>query len=153
MQQSQAIYILIVKPSGESLSTRLVLQYVKIPIDRSFFSTKDSRFLLVTTVTVISHYVSIPFTRGFFCSDMTIKYPYKTDTIPAYAAVLLSIGLPIVWVRWLWCSILLGQSFDHLDVDNRIRQTILFHTLSETTIHDSFGIMWTKNRQYQTILS
>ena len=99
MQQSQAIYILIVKPSGESLSTRLVLQYVKIPIDRSFFSTKDSRFLLVTTVTVISHYVSIPFTRGFFCSDMTIKYPYKTDTIPAYAAVLLSIGLPIVWVR------------------------------------------------------
>jgi len=47
---------------------------------------------------VISHYVAMPFTRGFFCSDMTIKYPYKGNTIPAYAAVILSIGLPIIWV-------------------------------------------------------
>lgn len=53
---------------------------------------------ILTTVTVISHYVAMPFTRGFFCADMTIKYPYKTNTIPAYAAVILSIGLPIVWM-------------------------------------------------------
>jgi hypothetical protein len=53
---------------------------------------------LVTAVTVVSHYVAMPFIRGFFCSDPMIKYPYKDDTIPVYAAVLLSIGLPIVWV-------------------------------------------------------
>jgi hypothetical protein len=53
----------------------------------------------VIVVTVISHYIATPFTRGFFCSDMTIKYPYKGDTIPVYAVVILSIGLPIIWVR------------------------------------------------------
>jgi phosphatidate phosphatase len=53
---------------------------------------------ILTTVTVISHYIATPFTRGFFCSDTMIRYPYKGDTIPVYAAVLLSIGLPIVWM-------------------------------------------------------
>ena len=52
----------------------------------------------MATVTVISHYIAQPFTRGFFCSDPMIKYPLKTDTIPAYAAIILSIGVPIVWV-------------------------------------------------------
>jgi len=56
--------------------------------------------IILAVITVISHYVAQPFTRGFFCSDSAIKYPYKGDTIPVYAAVLLSIGLPIVsmWI-------------------------------------------------------
>ncbi|CAF1093839.1 unnamed protein product [Adineta ricciae] len=54
--------------------------------------------IILLVVTVISHYVAIPFTRGFFCSDTSIKYPYKDNTIPTYAAVILSIGVPIVWM-------------------------------------------------------
>ena len=69
--------------------------------DLSFFKNNVAHFFfncLVLVVTVISHYVAIPFTRGFFCSDTSIKYPYKNNTIPTYAAVILSIGVPIVWV-------------------------------------------------------
>ena len=49
-------------------------------------------------VSIISHYQTTPFTRGFFCSDATIKYPYKDNTVPTYAAVILSVGVPIIWV-------------------------------------------------------
>ncbi|CAF1012144.1 unnamed protein product [Rotaria sp. Silwood1] len=52
---------------------------------------------ILTTITVISHYIAKPFTRGFFCSDTSIKYPYKDNTIPTYAAVILSIVLPVMW--------------------------------------------------------
>ena len=53
---------------------------------------------LVLAVSVVSHFLIPPFTRGFFCSDTSIRYPYKGDTIPFYAAVILSVVLPIVWV-------------------------------------------------------
>ena len=53
---------------------------------------------LVLTVSIVSHYFIPPFTRGFFCSDTSIRYPYKEDTIPFYAAAILSVALPIVWV-------------------------------------------------------
>ncbi|CAF0957456.1 unnamed protein product [Adineta steineri] len=56
--------------------------------------------IILLVVTVISHFVAIPFTRGFFCSDASIKYPLKGNTIPTYAAVILSIGLPLV-VMWI----------------------------------------------------
>jgi len=59
---------------------------------------------LVLVVTVISHFVAQPFTRGYFCSDTTIKYPYKDNTIPTYAAVILSIAVPIIWVIELFVS-------------------------------------------------
>ncbi|CAF3678593.1 unnamed protein product [Adineta steineri] len=55
---------------------------------------------VLLTVSAISHFLIQPFTRGFFCSDTTIRYPYKGDTVPIYAAIILSIGLPIVWVMW-----------------------------------------------------
>ncbi|CAF2994059.1 unnamed protein product [Rotaria sp. Silwood2] len=53
---------------------------------------------ILLAITVISHYIATPFARGFFCSDTSIKYPYKDNTIPTYAAVILSIGLPVVWM-------------------------------------------------------
>ncbi|CAF1089501.1 unnamed protein product [Rotaria sordida] len=53
---------------------------------------------ILTVITVISHYVATPFTRGFFCTDTAIKYPYKDNTIPTYAAVILSIALPVIWM-------------------------------------------------------
>ncbi|CAF3145574.1 unnamed protein product [Rotaria socialis] len=54
--------------------------------------------IILLIVSIISHYEAAPFTRGFFCSDATIKYPYKNDTIPAYAAIILSVGVPIIWI-------------------------------------------------------
>ncbi|CAF1195378.1 unnamed protein product [Adineta steineri] len=56
--------------------------------------------IILLVVTVISHFVAIPFTRGFFCSDTSIKYPLKGNTVPTSAAVILSIGLPLV-VMWI----------------------------------------------------
>ncbi|CAF1247469.1 unnamed protein product [Rotaria magnacalcarata] len=54
--------------------------------------------IILLVVSIISNTTAIPFTRGFFCSDATIKYPYKDNTIPAYAAVILSVGVPIIWI-------------------------------------------------------
>ncbi|CAF1130194.1 unnamed protein product [Rotaria sordida] len=56
--------------------------------------------IILLVITIISHYVAKPFTRGFFCSDASIQYPHKDNTIPTYAAVILSIGLPILWM-WI----------------------------------------------------
>jgi hypothetical protein len=66
-----------------------------------FLEKYKLEFLLVLAVTLISHFVAKPFTRGFFCSDTSIQYPYKDNTVPTSAAVILSIGLPVIWVRYL----------------------------------------------------
>ncbi|CAF1140870.1 unnamed protein product [Rotaria sordida] len=55
---------------------------------------------ILLAVSLVSHYLIQPFTRGFFCSDISIRYPYKGDTIPFYAAAILSVVLPIVWM-WI----------------------------------------------------
>ncbi|CAF0986674.1 unnamed protein product [Rotaria sp. Silwood1] len=56
--------------------------------------------IILLIVTLLSHYVAKPFTRGFFCSDTSIQYPYNVNTIPTYAAVILSIVLPMLWM-WI----------------------------------------------------
>lgn len=43
-----------------------------------------------------SYFLVTPVTRGFSCSNTSIKNPYLTDTIPTYAAVAISVGLPLV---------------------------------------------------------
>lgn len=53
---------------------------------------------VVLVITIIAHYVAKPFTRGFFCSDTSIQYPYKNNTVPTSAAIILSIFLPLLWV-------------------------------------------------------
>jgi len=55
---------------------------------------------LVLVATLLANYVAQPFTRGFFCSDTSIQYPYKNNTIPTFAAVILSIFLPVIWVKY-----------------------------------------------------
>ncbi|CAF0930169.1 unnamed protein product [Adineta steineri] len=55
--------------------------------------------LILLIITLITHFVAKPFARGFSCSDTTIRYPLRDDTIPVYAAVLLSIGLPLA-IMW-----------------------------------------------------
>jgi hypothetical protein len=79
-----------------------------------------SFIVLVTVITVISHFVAQPFVRGYFCSDTSIRYPYKNDTIPAYAAVLLSIGLPVVSVIESFLPQKDSKYYHYLDVDYRI---------------------------------
>ncbi|CAF4108573.1 unnamed protein product [Rotaria magnacalcarata] len=56
--------------------------------------------IILIAITVITHFVAKPFTRGFFCSDTSIQYPNQDNTIPTSAAVILSIGLPIIWM-WI----------------------------------------------------
>ncbi|UJR14054.1 hypothetical protein I4U23_001051 [Adineta vaga] len=52
--------------------------------------------LILIAVTVVAHYIATPFTRGFHCSDKSIRHPKRDNTIPTYAAVILSIGLPLL---------------------------------------------------------
>jgi hypothetical protein len=40
--------------------------------------------LLVSTVFLIVHLLIHPFDRGFYCTDETIRFPYKEDTVPLW---------------------------------------------------------------------
>lgn len=94
----------------------------------------------MAVVTVVSHYVAVPFTRGFFCSDTTIKYPYRDNTIPTYAAVILSIALPVVWVRHSRlppCSIASSLVLFDVDVGDGILQTVLLQMVSKAMVSHS----------------
>ncbi|XP_004678375.1 PREDICTED: lipid phosphate phosphohydrolase 1 isoform X1 [Condylura cristata] len=44
-----------------------------------------------------------PFQRGFFCTDTSIKYPYKDSTIPTTMLSIVGLGLPI-------SSIIIGET-------------------------------------------
>ena len=37
--------------------------------------------------------------RGFYCDDESIRYPYRPDTVPTWALVVGSVGIPLVAVR------------------------------------------------------
>ena len=82
---------------------RIIIDIISLLIRKLiFFCHKISLldlFSAVLAITIIAHFVAKPFTRGFFCSDTTIQYPKKDNTIPTAAAVILSIFLPIVFVR------------------------------------------------------
>jgi hypothetical protein len=84
---------------------RIFVDIISLIICKSFFvlleKSKFRFFFLVLAATIISHYVAKPFTRGFFCSDTSIQYPHKDNTIPTSAAVILSIGLPVIWVSYM----------------------------------------------------
>ncbi len=83
---------------------RIIVDIISLSICKKYFSFENNlnslSFLSVLAITLIAHFVAKPFTRGFFCSDTSIQYPYKSNTIPTSAAVILSIGLPILWVRY-----------------------------------------------------
>ena len=36
--------------------------------------------------------------RGFYCDDESIRYPYRPDTVPTWALVVGSVGIPLVAV-------------------------------------------------------
>ncbi|CAF1255448.1 unnamed protein product, partial [Didymodactylos carnosus] len=58
--------------------------------------SNNDQYLLIATL--LSHYVAVPFTRGYFCTDTSIQYPVKSNTIPTYADVILSVLLPVLWM-------------------------------------------------------
>jgi hypothetical protein len=60
------------------------------------------RIFLVLIGALIAQFVAIPFTRGFFCSDASIRYPDKDDTVPIFVVIILSIGVPLVFVRYVY---------------------------------------------------
>ena len=61
-------------------------------------STLNLDEILVLGAVLVCYFIMTPFTRGFFCADTTIRYPYKTDTVPTYVAIILSIGTPLCFV-------------------------------------------------------
>ena len=39
-----------------------------------------------------------PYKRGFFLEDTTIRYPFKEDTVPTWALILISYSLPTIMI-------------------------------------------------------
>ena len=37
--------------------------------------------------------------RGFYCDDDSIRFPYRPDTVPTWALVVGSVGIPLAAVR------------------------------------------------------
>ena len=40
----------------------------------------------------------VSYKRGFFCDDSSIRFPYKTGTVPTFALAIISVILPVVVV-------------------------------------------------------
>ena len=40
--------------------------------------------------------------RGFFCDDESIKLPYLVGTVPTWALILGSLGVPLLTVCMTW---------------------------------------------------
>ncbi|KAM9385020.1 phospholipid phosphatase 3 isoform 2-T2 [Pholidichthys leucotaenia] len=61
--------------------------------------------LLAMLPTLVLHRTSIrPYQRGFYCSDSSLTYPYKSSTVPS--SVLISVGLTLPAV-----SIVIGECY------------------------------------------
>ncbi|XP_054907598.1 phospholipid phosphatase 3 isoform X2 [Poeciliopsis prolifica] len=61
--------------------------------------------LLAMLPSLVLHRSSVrPYQRGFYCSDSSLKYPYKRSTVPS--SVLVSVGLTLPMV-----SIVIGECF------------------------------------------
>lgn len=62
---------------------------IKVRLTRSNVSHK------VTAIFVIIYLNVTPFYRGFYCTDETIRFPYKADTVPLWAAGLYGVLVAI----------------------------------------------------------
>ncbi|XP_047230155.1 phospholipid phosphatase 3 isoform X2 [Girardinichthys multiradiatus] len=61
--------------------------------------------LLAVLPSLVLHRSSVrPYQRGFYCSDSSLKYPYKSSTVPS--SVLVSVGLTLPMV-----SIVIGECY------------------------------------------
>lgn len=58
--------------------------------------------------------------RGFFCGDSTIQYPVKTDTISFGLLLVISLFIPILFIRY--CDVTLGKLFLGTDDISRIEK-------------------------------
>jgi len=38
--------------------------------------------------------------RGFFCDDESLKLPYLDSTVPSWALIIASLGVPLLGVSW-----------------------------------------------------
>jgi len=52
--------------------------------------------LLVGTPCLLLWLVGDPFYRGFFCSDTSIRHPYRESTMPTWALILASYSIPTI---------------------------------------------------------
>ncbi|CAH2042653.1 unnamed protein product, partial [Iphiclides podalirius] len=43
-----------------------------------------------------THYLWVPFHRGFFCGDESLMFPYRSDTVSTTTLRLVGLGLPIL---------------------------------------------------------
>ncbi|KAL7648813.1 UNVERIFIED_CONTAM: hypothetical protein RMT77_000720 [Armadillidium vulgare] len=55
-------------------------------------------FLMVVIPIIVLDIVGVPYERGFFCDDATIRYPYKYPIIPTLFLVLFFLLVPIIVV-------------------------------------------------------
>lgn len=53
---------------------------------------------LVPIILIEALHLPIPFNRGFFCNDQSIRYPYKTETYPNHSLVIVIFVVPVIIV-------------------------------------------------------
>lgn len=55
-------------------------------------------YITVVLPSLILFVLGKSFQRGFYCDDESIKHPYKTNTIPTWAASFVGLSLPVLFV-------------------------------------------------------
>lgn len=81
--------------------SRTAMQGVKKSLIRVLCDSLALAFLIIFLIIGQALEVNgIVTKRGFYCDDESIRYPYRPDTVPTWALVVGSVGIPLVAVRW-----------------------------------------------------
>jgi len=72
--------------------------------------------LLVGIPCLLLNVVGEPYLRGFFCNDESIRHPYLDSTVPTWALILISYGLPAIIIALVETALL-----KHSETFNSVR--------------------------------
>lgn len=86
--------------------------------------------LIVVLPSLILFVLGKSFQRGFYCDDESIKHPYKTNTIPTWAASFVGLSLPVLFVFVIEASRFSVSKRNFLDVTKRKFVISVYRTLS-----------------------
>ncbi|KAF6215615.1 hypothetical protein GE061_010371 [Apolygus lucorum] len=103
---------IILNPSSHMIQQKPVNFLKKISVD----------FGLIIPLMIVVFLLEVyfrPFHRGFFCSDTTIRYPLKVETVSSISLFLISLGFPLIFLGMGEILFATEEDYD-LDINHHI---------------------------------
>ncbi|XP_078319876.1 putative phosphatidate phosphatase isoform X2 [Crassostrea virginica] len=86
--------------------------------------------IIVSLPSLILFLVGKSFRRGFYCDDESIKHPYKSNTIPTWAASFVGLLLPMLFIVVIEASRFSVSKRNFMDVTKRKFVISVYRTLT-----------------------